>query len=155
MWRGTSKVPCYLFDETGTKALSPESNVYAWECSRDMGLWDAAPGKYQIKFGRVADTMPPLAITVTRGQVLQVEPPVGQLRFQWNGSNKVKWFLTDHTGAKTLSPESRVYAWECEAGASCTRDLGPGTYLVKVGAAGYQPAKVTIAPFRITTVSIP
>jgi hypothetical protein len=34
-------------------------------------------------------------------------------------------------------------------------DLGPGNYLVKVGAVGYQPVKVTIAPFRITDVAIP
>ena len=88
-------MPCYLFDETGTKALSPESFVYAWQCSRDMGLWDAAPGKYQIKFGEVANTMPPLPITVTRGQVLRVEPRVGQLRLHWNGSNDVDWYLLD------------------------------------------------------------
>ena len=101
-------MPCYLFDETGTKALSPESIVYAWKCSRDMGLWDAAPGKYQIKFGEVANTMPPLPITVTRGQVLRVEPRVGQLRLHWNGSNNVKWYLLDPTGEKTFSPESIV-----------------------------------------------
>jgi hypothetical protein len=155
VWRGESDVPCYLFDETGTKALSPEFIMHAWRCRRDMGLWDAAPGKYQIKFGEVADTMPPLPITVTRGQVLRVEPPVGQLRLHWNGSNKVNWYLLDPTGEKTLSPEFIFYAWECEAGKVCARDLGPGTYLVKVGAAGYQPVKVTIAPFRFTDVTIP
>ena len=154
-WRGTSSVPCYLFDESGTKALSPEFIVYAWRCSRDMDLWDAAPGKYQIKFGDVADTMPPLPITVTKGQVLRVEPPVGQIRLHWNGSNKVRWYLLDRTGVKTLSPEFDVYAWACEAGTICTQDLGPGSYLVKVGAAGYQPVKVTIASFRTTDVTIP
>ncbi len=155
VWRGASSVPCYLFDETGTKALSPEFIVNAWHCSRDMGLWDAAPGKYQIKFGDVADTMPPLPITVIRGQVLRVEPRVGQLRLHWNGSNDVKWYLLDHTGEKTLSPDFIVNAWACESGSVCARDLGPGNYLVKVGAAGYQPVKVTIAPFRITDVAIP
>ncbi len=146
---------CYLYDETGTKPLSPESPVFAWQCSRDMGLWDAAPGKYQIKFGGVANTMPPMAITVIRGQVLRVEPRVGQLRLHWNGSNQVSWYLLDPTGEKTLSPEGPVFAWSCEAGKVCAMDLGPGGYLVKVSAAGYQPVKVTIAPFRITDVTIP
>ena len=155
VWRGASSVPCYLFDETGTKALSPEFIVNAWYCSPDMGIWDAAPGKYQIKFGAVADTMPPLPITVTKGQVLRVEPRVGQLRLHWNGSNDVAWYLLDHTGEKTLSPDFIVNAWGCEAGKVCAQDLGPGNYLVKVGAAGYQPVKVTIAPFRITDVTIP
>jgi len=155
VWRGTSSVPCYLFDETGTKSLSPESIVYAWQCARDMGLWDAAPGKYQIKFGGVADTMPPLPISVTKGQVLRVEPPVGQLRLHWNGSNGVNWYLLDLTGEKTLSPASIVYAWGCDAGKVCEHDLGPGSYLVKVAAAGYQPVKLTIVPFRITDVTIP
>ncbi len=54
----------------------------------------------------VADTMPPLPITVTKGQVLRVEPRVGQLRLHWNGSNDVSWYLLDHTGEKTLSPEA-------------------------------------------------
>ncbi|HET9385682.1 MAG TPA: TIR domain-containing protein, partial [Gemmatimonadales bacterium] len=40
VWRGASSVPCYLFDETGMKALSPEFIVQAWHCSPDMGLWD-------------------------------------------------------------------------------------------------------------------
>ena len=155
VWRGTSSVPCYLFDESGTKALSPDYIVNAWRCSPDMGLWDAAPGKYQVKFGSVADTMPPLPITVTKGQVLRVEPRVGQLRLHWNGSNDVAWYLLDHTGEKTLSPDYIVTAWRCQAGKVCAQDLGPGDYLVKVGAAGYQPVKVTIAPFRITDVTIP
>ena len=42
-----------------------------------------------------------------------------------------------------------------KSGKVCARDLGPGNYLVKVGAAGYQPVKVTIAAFRITDVTIP
>ncbi|HEY1985901.1 MAG TPA: toll/interleukin-1 receptor domain-containing protein [Terracidiphilus sp.] len=155
VWRGSTSVPCYLFDETGTKALSPESVVFAWQCARDQGLWDAAPGKYQIKFGEVADTMPPMPITVTKGQVVRAEPPVGQLRLHWNGSNRIAWYLLDQTGQKTLSPASVVFAWACEAGAVCTRDLGPGSYLLKVDAAGYQPVKVTIKTFRITDVSIP
>jgi hypothetical protein len=155
VWRGSTSIPCYLFDETGTKALSPESIVYAWQCARDTGLWDAAPGKYQIKFGGVADTMPPMPITVTKGQVLRVEPRAGQLRLHWNGSNRITWYLLDQTGQKTLSPPSVVYAWDCEAGAVCTRDLGPGSYLIKVDAAGYQPVKVTIKTFRITDVTIP
>jgi hypothetical protein len=155
VWRGASSVPCYLFDETGTKALSPEFIVNAWHCSPDMSLWDAAPAKYQIKFGAVADTMPPLPLTVTKGQVLRVEPRVGQLRLHWNGSNDVAWYLLDHTGEKTLSPDFIVNAWRCAAGKVCAQDLGPGSYLVKVGAVGYQPVKVTIAPFRITDVTIP
>ena len=155
VWRGSTSVPCYLFDETGTKALSPEGFISAWPCSPDMGLWDAAPGKYQIKFGSVADTMPPLTITVTKGQVLRVEPRVGQLRLRWNGSNDVAWYLLDHTGEKTLSPEGLIAAWGCQAGKVCARDVGPGNYLVKVGAPGYQPVKVTIAPFRMTDVTIP
>ena len=155
VWRGASSVPCYLFDETGTKALSPDFIMNAWQCSRDMSLWDAAPGKYQIKFGDVAGTMPPLPITVTRGQVLRVEPRVGQLRLKWNGSNDVPWYLLDQSGEKTLSPDFIMNAWHCEAGKVCARDLGPGTYLVKVGAVGYQPVTVTIAPFRITDVAIP
>jgi hypothetical protein len=120
-----------------------------------MGLWDAAPGKYQIKFGGVANTMPSLSITVIKGQVLRVEPRVGQLRLHWNGSNRVIWFLLDQTGQKTLSSESTVFGWDCESGKVCTRDLGPGNYQVKVDAAGYQPVKVTITAFRITDVSIP
>jgi hypothetical protein len=155
VWRGASRVPCYLFDETGAKALSPQFIASAWHCSRDMGLWDAAPGKYQIKFGAVADTMPPLPITVTKGRVLSVEPRVGQLRLHWNGSNDVAWYLLDHTGEKTLSPDFIASAWRCQAGKVCARDLGPGNYLVKVGAVGYQPVKVTIAPFRTTDVTIP
>jgi hypothetical protein len=155
VWRGTTSVPCYLFDETGTKALSPEFIVNAWQCSRETGIWDAAPGKYQIKFGGVADTMPPLPITVTRGQVLRVEPRVGQLRLHWNGSNRTNWYLLDQTGGKTLSPVSVIWAWDCEPGKISTADLGPGSYLVKVDAAGYQPVKVVIAPFRITDVAIP
>ena len=66
VWRGAASVPCVLYDETGTKALSPDNEVLAWKCAKDMGLWDAAPGKYQLKFARVADTMPPLPILVTR-----------------------------------------------------------------------------------------
>jgi hypothetical protein len=155
VWRGTTSVPCYLFDATGTKALSPESVVYAWQCSRDMGVWDAAPGNYQIKFGGVADSMPPLPITVTKGQVLRVEPRAGQLRLHWNGSNRMIWYLLDHTGQKTLSPTSVIWAWDCEPGNVCTRDLGPGSYMVKVDAAGYPPVKVSITPFRITDVTIP
>jgi hypothetical protein len=155
VWRGSTSVLCYLFDETGTKALSPESSYYAWHCSPDVGLWDAAPGKYQIKFGGVADTMPPLPITVTKDQVLRVEPRVGQLRLHWKGSNPIRWYLLDPTGQKTLSPASEYYAWFCEPGAVCTRDLGQGTYLIKVDAIGYQPVKVTITPFRITDVAIP
>jgi hypothetical protein len=155
VWRGESRVPCYLFDETGTKALSPEASYNAWQCSRDMGPWDAAPGKYQIKFGTVAGTMPPLSITVKRGEVLRVEPPVGQLRLHWNGTNRVLWYLLDHTGEKTLSPDLSYNAWACDAGKVCTQDLGPGRYLVKVGAAGYQPVKVTVAAFRVTDVTIP
>jgi hypothetical protein len=156
VWRGTTSVPCYLFDETGTKALSPpEFSMYTWQCSRDMGLWDAAPGKYQIKFGGVADTMPPVPITVTKGQVLRVEPRVGQLRLHWNGSNRISWYLLDRTGQKTLSPASSMWDWDCEPGKVCIRDLGSGSYLVKVSAAGYQPVNVTIAPFHITDVTIP
>ena len=155
VWRGVSRVPCYLFDETGTKALSPESSFNAWHCSREMGPWDAAPGKYQIKFGQVAATMPPLPITVTKGQMLRVEPRVGQLRLHWNGNNDVKWYLLDPTSEKSLSPDDMFNAWGCGAGKTCARDLGPGNYLVKVGAAGYQPMKVTIAAFRITDVTIP
>jgi TIR domain len=155
VWRGTTSAPCYLFDETGTKALSPKGTVFAWECSRDMGIWDAAPGKYQIKFGEVADTMPPLPITVTKGQVQRIEPRLGQLRLHWNGSNRILWYLLDHTGEKTLSSVGVISAWDCESGAVCTRDLGPGSYMVKVDAAGYQPVKVTVTPFHITDVSIP
>ena len=155
VWRGGTYVPCYLYDETGTKALSPDSVAYAWQCSRDMGLWDAAPGKYQIKFGGVADTMPPLPITVTRGQVQRVEPRLGQLRLHWNGTNQIAWYLLDQTGQKTLSEPSAAYAWTCQPGAVCNRDLGPGSYQIRVDAAGYQPVKVTIAPFRITDVAIP
>jgi hypothetical protein len=112
------------------------------------------PDKYQIKFGGVADTMPPLPITVTKGQVLRAEPRVGQVRLHWNGSNRILWYLLDQTGQKTLSPES-VYGWNCESGAVCTRDIGPGSYLVKVTAVGYQPVKVTVTPFHITDVAIP
>jgi|SRR5687768_6916093 len=99
--------------------------------------------------------MPPIPITVTKGQVLSVEPRVGQLRLHWNGSNDVVWYLLDHTGEKTLSPDGILNAWRCAAGKVCAQDLGPGNYLVKVGAVGYQPMKVTIAPFRITDVTIP
>ena len=155
VWRGTSSVPCYLFDETGTDALSPENQAIAWRCSRNMRAWDAAPGRYQIKFGGVAGTMPPLPITVTRGQVLRIEPRVGQLRLHWNGSNRVSWYLLDQAAGKTLSPDNRVLAWDCDAGKICTRDLGPGNYQVKVDAAGYQPVKVSIAAFRITDLTLP
>jgi hypothetical protein len=119
-----------------------------------MGLLDAAPGKYQVKFAEVANTMPLLPITVTKSQVLRVEPQVGQLRLHWNGSNDVTWYLLDHTGEKTLSPEGFL-AWDCAAGKVCARDLGPGNYLVKVSAVGYQPVKVNISPFRITDITIP
>jgi hypothetical protein len=155
VWRAESNVPCYLYDETATKVLSPTFVLDVWRCKRDSGLWDAAPGKYQIKFGEVADTMPPLPITVTRGQVVRVEPRIGQLRLHWNGSNDVKWFLLDITGEKTLSPTFVLDVWGCGAGKVCAKDLGPGTFLVKVDAAGYQPVKVTIAPFRVTDVTIP
>ena len=155
VWRAESDVPCYLYDETGTKVLSPTFVLEVWRCKRDTGLWDAAPGKYQIKFGEVADTMPPLPITVTRGQVLRVEPRIGQLRLHWNGSNDVKWYLLDPTSGKTMSPTFVLEVWSCGAGKVCAKDLGPGTYLVKVDAAGYQPVKVTIAPFRVTDVTIP
>jgi hypothetical protein len=155
VWRGGTRVPCYLYDESGTKVLSPDSSAYAWPCSPEMGLWDAAPGKYQIKFGGVADTMPPLPINVTRGQVLRVEPRLGQLRLHWNGSNRIAWYLLDQTGQKALSEPSPAYAWACEPGAVCTQDLGPGSYLIKVDAIGYQPVKVTITPFRFTDVTIP
>jgi hypothetical protein len=87
--------------------------------------------------------------------VLRVEPRVGQLRLHWNGSNDVAWYLLDHTGEKTLSPGGVINVWGCAAGKVCTQDLGPGNYLIKVGAAGYQPVEVTIAPFRITDVTIP
>jgi hypothetical protein len=33
--------------------------------------------------------------------------------------------------------------------------VGPGSYLVKVSAVGYQPVKVTITRFHITDFSIP
>lgn len=123
-----------------------ESILNAWHCSGDMGPWDAAPGKCQITFGAVADTMPPIPITVTKCQVLSVEPGVGQLRLHWNGSNDVACYLLDHTGDKTLSSEGILNAWRCAAGKVCAQDLGPGNYLVKVGAVGYQPMKVTIVP---------
>ena len=153
VWRGATRVPCHLFDETGTKALSPQ-DYRAWECRPEMGLWDAAPGTYQIQFRGVATTMPPLPVTVRRGQVTRVEPPVGRLNLHWNGINRVNWYLLDHTGEKTLSPTG-YQAWECQPAQVCTRDLGPGTYLVKVTAIGYQPVRVTVAPFRITEVTIP
>ena len=155
IWRGSRSIDCYLYDETGTKTLSPGHYGEAWRCNPGMDVWDAAPGKYQIKFGSVATTMPPLPVTVTRGHVVRVEPKVGQLRLQWNGSNNVPWYLLDETSAKTLSPGHYGEAWRCDPGKSCTRDLGPGTYMVKVGAAGYQPVKVTIAAFRTTAIAIP
>jgi hypothetical protein len=99
--------------------------------------------------------MPPLPITVTKGQVQRIEPRLGQLRLHWNGSNRILWYLLDHTGEKTLSSVGVISAWDCESGAVCTRDLGPGSYMVKVDAAGYQPVKVTVTPFHITDVSIP
>jgi hypothetical protein len=119
-----------------------------------MGLWDAAPGKYQIKFSEVANTMPPVPVTVTKGQVVKVEPRVGRLELRWNGSNRVSWFLLDEAAATTLSPRG-VYAWDCDPGKVCTRDLGPGRYSLKVDAPGYQPVRVTIAAFRVTPVTIP
>ena len=59
--------------------------------------------------------------------------------------------LLDHTGEKRLSPGH----WNCASDTVCAQDLGPGNYLVTVDATGYQPVKVTIAPFRITDVAIP
>jgi hypothetical protein len=118
-------------------------------------LWDAAPGKYQIKFGHNVSTVAPMEVVVTRGAVTRVEPPIGQLRLHWHGINDVAWYLLDKTGEKTLSVANRVFAWTCNPGETCVRDVGAGDYLVKVDAAGYQPVKVTIAPFRITDVRIP
>jgi hypothetical protein len=155
VWPGAGAMPCFLYDETGTKPLSPVNPVFAWQCAKDMGLWDAAPGKYQIKFGDGVAIIAPLTVVVNRGRVTRVEPPVGQLRLHWNGSNTVSWYLLDKTGEKTLSIVNPVFAWTCEAGTTCGQDVGAGDYLVKVAAPGYQPVKVTIAPFRVTDVTIP
>jgi hypothetical protein len=155
VWRGATAVPCSLYDESGTKALSPQGFASFWECSSGMGLWDAAPGKYQVKVEGVADTMPPVPVTVSRGQVAVVEPRVGRLRLHWNGSNAVAWYLLDSTGDRTLSPQGFSSTWYCDPGQVCTRDLGPGTYFVRVDAPGYQLVKLTIAPFRVTDVTIP
>jgi hypothetical protein len=62
--------------------------------------------------------------------------------------------VLDKTGEKTLTPAG-FSAWTCEAGTTCVQDIGPGDYMVKVDAAGYQPVKFTIAAFRITDVTIP
>jgi hypothetical protein len=71
------------------------------------------------------------------------------------GSNRIAWYLLDQTGQETLSEPAAAYAWNCEPGAVCIRDLGPGSYMIKVDPAGYQPVKVTITTFRFTDVSIP
>jgi hypothetical protein len=155
VWRGADAMPCFLYDETGTKPLSPANPVLAWRCAKDMGLWDAAPGKYQIKFGDGVAIIAPLNVVVNRGAVTRVEPPVGQLRLHWNGTNAVAWYLLDKTGEKTLSIANPVLAWRCDAGQTCVKDVGAGDYLVRVDAAGYEPVKVTIAPFRVTDVTIP
>jgi hypothetical protein len=148
-------MPCFLYDETGTKPLSPASPVFAWQCAKDTGLWDAAPGRYQLKFGDGVAIIAPMEVVVTRGAVTRVEPPIGQLRLHWNGSNNVYWYLLDKTGEKTLSVANPVFAWTCTPGETCVRDVGAGEYLIKMDAAGYQPVKVTVAPFRITDVTIP
>jgi hypothetical protein len=154
VWRGTTSIPCYLYDETGKTMLSPGWPL-PWVCSDAMGIWDAAPGKYQIKFEDGAETMPPLPVTVTRGSVLRVEPAVGQLRLHWNGSNWSRWYLLDKDAKKTLSSDYNPTAWNCDTGATCIKDLGPGEYTVKMGAAGYQPVRVTITAFRVTDLTLP
>ena len=153
VWRGATSLPCFLYDETGTKVLSPVG-VFPWMCAKDMGLWDAAPGKYQIKFGTNEGLFAPLAVAVNRGAVTRLEAPVGQLRLRWNGSNTVNWYVLDKTGEKTLTPTG-VFPWSCEAGKTCVQDIGPGDYMIKVDAVGYQLVKFTIAAFRITDVTIP
>ena len=153
VWRGANDAPCYLYDATGQKLLSPAGEVWAWRCSASGALWDAAPGKYMLKVGAVA--VDPIPIAVTAGKVVRVEPRLGQLRLHWNGSNRVLWYLLDKEGEKTLSPPGEVWAWDCEPGKTKTADVGPGDYVIKVNAVGYEPIKVRVAPFRVTEVTLP
>jgi hypothetical protein len=154
VWRGTTSIACYLYDPTGKEMLSPGWPL-PWTCSNTMELWDVAPGRYQVRFEDGAETMAPLPVTVTRGRVTRIEPPVGQLRIHWNGSNWSRWYLMDKHATKTLSPDYNPLAWNCDTGATCLKDLGPGEYTVKMAAAGYQPVRVDIAAFRITDLTLP
>jgi TIR domain len=153
-WSGSNKTLWFLWDKDGQKALSPTGVISAWDCEAGMTCkQDVGSGDYLIKVSAVAAE--PVPIRVTAGKVLQVEPRIGQIRLHWNGSNTVRWYLWDKDGQKALSPQGVISAWDCEAGKTCTQDVGPGNYLVKVDAVGYEPVKVSVAPSRVTEVRLP
>jgi hypothetical protein len=150
-WTGASSVPCFLYDETGQKLLSPAGDFSAWRCEPgDHAPWDAAPRKYVLKVGVVGAE--PVPITVTAGKVVHVEPRIGQIHLHWNGSNRVVWSLWDKDGQKALSPQGVLTVWDCEGGKTCTQDVGPGDYIVKMGAVAAEPVPVTVAAGKVTQV---
>jgi len=154
VWRGATSVPCFLYDETGQQLLSPAGVISSWRCEPgDVAPWDAAPRKYLLKVD--APGADPVPFTVTAGKVVHVEPRIGQIHLHWTGSNRTLWSLWDKDGQKALSPQGVINAWACEAGKTCTQDVGPGNYLVKVEAVGYDPVKVSVTASRVTEVKLP
>jgi hypothetical protein len=151
IWRGANSVPCFLYDETGQKLLSPSGVISSWRCEPgDAAPWDAAPRKYVLKVD--APGVDPVPITVSAGKVVDVEPKVGQIHLHWTGSNRALWFLWDKDGQKPLSPEGVISAWDCESGKTCTQDVGPGDYVVKVAAVAADPVPIAVTAGRIVRV---
>jgi hypothetical protein len=152
-WLGANNTRWYLMNKDGTKFISPEGVMWAWDAdSQKTDIRDVGPGEYVVKVGVPANLIP---ISVAAGKVVHVEPKIGQLRLRWNGSNLVSWFLLSKDGGTFLSPESPVWAWSCESGKTDTQDVSPGEYVVKVNAVGCKPMKVTVAPFKVTEISLP
>jgi hypothetical protein len=148
-WNGVNTVSWYLYDASGKGLLSPEG-PFRWFCdSGKTDTEDASPGNYIVKVQPIdfmpidVSTFQPISIAVTAGSITHVEPPVGQITLQWNGSSIVAWYILDESGQKRLSPEGsfRLY---CEPSQTATQDCAPGNYVVKLDAIGYQPVKVTV-----------
>jgi len=151
IWRGATSVPCFLYDETGQKLLSPSGVISSWRCEPgDAAPWDAAPRKYLLKVD--APGVDPVPFTVTAGKVVHVEPRIGQIHLHWSGSNRVLWFLWDKDGQKALSPQGVITAWDCDAGMTCTHDVGPGDYVIKVSAVAAEPVPITVSAGKVLQV---
>ena len=72
-----------------------------------------------------------------------------RIAFRWNGTNSVSWHLYK---GDDVELKNRLDFWGCDAGKVSTQDVAPGGYLIRIGAPGYQPLRVSVLSGQVTKV---
>ena len=142
-WNGAVKVYWYVLNASDKKEVATDSCDPGETTKRDL-----PPGDYILK--SFYNNFASFKVTINRGEMINLNPPVGTYSFHWNGANKVYWYVLDARDGKT-----QVGTDSCDPNETSKNDLPPGDYILKSFYNNFAAFKVTISNGQVTNITKP